>query len=121
VTIVLASPALKAKTSAISGLATLAEVQALAEEVASEAYHAGATYFVCMGEPTLALWANLHACGILDAHYSAGYYQHTGKIKYTGMTCLASTTERSSTDTAMPDGSIKTVATFKHCAWRAMF
>jgi hypothetical protein len=124
-TVVLASPALKVKTSAISGLATLAEVQELAKEVVAEAIEAGASYFVCMGEPTLAMWANLYAGGealSLSSHCDCGAsYPQCGCAIGGTMTCLASTTERSSVDTPQPDGSIKTTATFKHCAWRSMF
>jgi len=125
VSIVLASPALKAKTSAISGLATLAEVQELAKEMVAEAIEAGASYFVCMGEPTLAMWANIYAGGealSLGSYCDCGAsYPQCGCAIGGTMTCLASTTERSSVDTPQPDGSIKTVATFKHCAWRAIF
>lgn len=116
--IVLVSSELKNKTSQIPATATLQEIQALAAEVVAEAVKAGATHFVCQGEPTLAMWANLFAHGGMT-NDNIVYSLSDGDMS--GMTCISSTTERTSVDVPQADGSVLKTAVFKHVQWRNLF
>jgi hypothetical protein len=127
VNIVLVSPELKKLTSQLPANYSLAEVQEVAKAIVAEAVACNATYFVCMGEPTLAMWANLYAGG---AHLPISVFDrgesspgnHVGRLEESlSMTCLASTTARTSVDEVQADGSVRTTAVFKHVQWRNMF
>lgn len=110
--IVLVSPELGAKTRQIPANASLDEIKLLAMEVVKEARTAKATHFVCQGEPTFAMWANLFA----------GYGVPCPDDIIRGrMKCIVSTTERVSVDTPQADGTIVKTSVFKHVQWRPLF
>lgn len=130
--VVLVSSELKARTSQIPATATLQEVQALAAEVVAEAASKGATHFICQGEPTFAMWANLMAAGHVGCDEScipfACIVRENGFIRdfvrdliKPKMKCITSTTERVSVDTVQADGSVTKTAVFKHVQWRNLF
>jgi hypothetical protein len=115
--VVLVSSELKSKTSQIPANATLQEIQALAAEVVAEAALKGATHFICQGEPTFAMWANL----IANRFMSKLQAEVTGSDVMPWMHCITSTTERVSVDTMQADGSITKTSVFKHVQWRNLF
>lgn len=115
--VVCASAELSAKTRAIPAGATLSEIQSLAKEVVAEAKACNATHFVCQGEPTLAMWANLIAGGNFVSEWTEG----VNHMCWGKMQCMVSTTERQSVDTVNSDGSVTKTAVFKHVQWRNMF
>jgi hypothetical protein len=125
--IVLVSAELKKLTSQPPATYSLAEVQEVAKAIVAEAVVAGASYFVCMGEPTLAMWANLYAGGArlpIIGGCECGRTNPScwGDLEGSRiMTCLASTTARTSVDEVQADGSVRTTAVFKHVQWRPMF
>jgi hypothetical protein len=115
--VVLVSSELKARTSQIPANASLEEIQALAKEVVSEAKSVNATHFICQGEPTFAMWANLMAGGAFIADWCEGI----NFMNWRSMKCITSTTERQSVDTVNADGSVTKTAVFKHVQWRNLF
>lgn len=115
--IVLVSSELKARTSQIPATATLEEIKTLAREVVSEAVGVNATHFICQGEPTFAMWANI----IANRFMSKIEAKVTGSDVMPWMHCITSTTERVSVDTVNVDGSVTKTAVFKHVQWRNMF
>jgi hypothetical protein len=115
--IVLVSSELKARTSQIPANATLEEIKSLAREVVTEAIGVNATHFICAGEPTFAMWANL----IANRFMSKLQAEVTGSDVMPSMICINSTTERVSVDTMQADGSVTKTAVFKHVQWRNMF
>ena len=115
--IVLVSPEVKARTSQIPSDASLEEIQNLATIVVSEAKSVNATHFICAGEPTFAMWANIIAGGSFIADWCEG----TNFMNWKAMKCITSTTERVSVDTVNADGSVTKTAVFKHVQWRNMF
>jgi hypothetical protein len=115
--VVLVSSELKARTSQIPATATLQEIESLAKEVVSEAVGVNATHFICAGEPTFAMWANLIAGGSIITSWCEGVnYMNWRSIK-----CITSTTERVSVQTEHSDGSVTKTAVFKHVQWRNLF
>jgi hypothetical protein len=115
--IVLVSPELKAHTSQIAANSSLEEIQALATSVVSEAKSVNATHFICQGEPTFAMWANLMA----GAAFIADWCEGTNFMNWRSMKCITSTTERVSVQTEHSDGSVTKTAVFKHVQWRNLF
>lgn len=115
--VVLVSTTLKARTSQIPATALLQEVQTLAKEVVAEASAVGATHFICQGEPTFAMWANLMAGG----EFLASWMEGVNFMQWGALKCITSTTERVSFDTLNADGSTTKTAVFKHVQWRNMF
>jgi hypothetical protein len=115
--VVLVSSELKARTSQIPATATLQEVQDIACAVVTEAVNASATHFICQGEPTFAMWANIMAGGAIIASWCEGI----NFMNWSSMKCITSTTERISVDTVQADGSVLKTAVFKHVQWRNLF
>lgn len=124
--VVLVSPELGAKTKAIPANASLQEIQQLAADVVFEAISKGCTHFVCQGEPTFAMWANLIAGGYVQNSPVCGFFidsfmNNNTPLFESTMTCIISTTERVSVDTPQADGSIQKISVFKHVQWRNLF
>ena len=115
--IVNASSELSFKTRAIPAGATLSDIQSLAAGVVAEARACNATHFVCQGEPTLAMWANLMAGGEFLSKWTEGI----NFMGWSAMQCIVSTTERVSVETTNADGSVTKTAVFKHVQWRNLF
>jgi hypothetical protein len=115
--VVLVSSELKTRTSQIPATASLQEIQTLAKEVVAEASAVGATHFICQGEPTFAMWANVLASRFMSKLQA----EVTGSDVMPSMECITSTTERVSVDTVNADGSTTKTAVFKHVQWRNLF
>ena len=111
----------------------LAQIKKLAAEIVAVAVEHKAEVFFCTGEPTLTLWANNIASGLVcydsDRYPSVITYQgnYNGWFKVDGKTfnsdirCVQSTSERKSVEVTNPDGTVTKTQIFSHVMWRNMF
>jgi hypothetical protein len=112
------NPELYRAFSQVPASCELEQVIDLAEALAIEAVNAKATHFYCVGQPSLAFWANLIASG--QALKINGYAQRNSGIS-SNMICIESTTERLSEEIKQPDGSVLKTSSFRHVRWRKVF
>ncbi len=123
------NPELAATCKAIGPNWNLDKVKSVAEGVVKEATKLGCDYFVCQGEPALALHANLIASMHVDKVLNkvgrglgmecpnhSVFFNDTSKA----MVCLQSTTARKSVEEEI-NGKVVKKSIFEHVQWRNMF
>jgi hypothetical protein len=88
----------------------------LSESLVKEAIKAAATHFYCVGQPSLAIWANLIASG--NALHVDTYKNRVGEKVSSKMKCIESTTERTSEEQLQSDGTVLKTSSFRHIRWR---
>lgn len=113
----------------------LSEIKSLAKAIVAEAVLADATHFYCVGEPTLTMWANLYAGGVVSFSTNPSPYGitpneiwsngegelfHESKGEVT-LLAITSTTVRKSVEVTNPDGTVTKTDVFSHVQWREMF
>ena len=112
------NPELSKQCQQVDPSATTADIKELAGEVAECAADNNATHFYCVGEPTLAMWANIYANNTLNTAFCE--YPIMGS-NFRGMKCVQSTTKRTSVDEVQSDGTVKKLSVFSHVQWRDIF
>ncbi len=95
-------PALQKSFSQVPAKATTDDIRSLASSIVGAALHHGATHMFVVGEPSVTLHASLMA-------FEAG------------LDVVQSTTERVSSESIQPDGSVVKTAVFQHVQWRRVF
>jgi hypothetical protein len=130
VTLQSVNPALSKLTAQVPPKADLEFIKNLAAQVVEEAAKVNATHFCCQGEPTLQIWTNILASGLIFAMPNQKVNGLIGGIGVPNnnvmgkkpMICISSTTERI-VDESAPDaqGNVKKDVTFKHIIWRELF
>ena len=112
------NPELSKNCQQVAPSAAIVDIKELADKVVKCAADYNATHFYCTGEPTLAMWANIYANNWLSP---AGSDVLPMGESFPYMTCVQSTTQRTSVDEVQSDGSIKKLSIFSHVQWREIF